>query len=160
MVTPFAFVSKPTQTCLGWLAYLTPSTACPTELFERKQLDFFKRHYVNNCIISYFKQYFCISTQSSIVKKTEDIYKPLCCKESFITQFLADATMGTKAFVFTQLQGFEVREISTSQAFQELLVHQYQHGKSKIDSYALHTLASFGAEDYYPLFLISFTAIT
>ncbi|KAF2973762.1 hypothetical protein EK904_004604 [Melospiza melodia maxima] len=46
------------------------------------------------------------STQLSTVK-TEDIYKLLCYKDSFITRLLADAAMATKVFVFIQLQGFE-----------------------------------------------------
>lgn len=57
--------------------------------------------------------------------KIEDIYKLLCYKESFNTQLLADAAMGTKVFVFIQLQGFEVSMVSTSQAFEEHLVYQH-----------------------------------
>jgi len=38
---------------------------------------------------------------------------------------LADAAMGTKVFVFIQLQGLEVSMVSTSQAFEEYLVYQH-----------------------------------
>lgn len=70
---------------------------------------------------------------SSQQLKTEHIYKLLCYKESFITQLLAEAAMGTKVFVFIQLQGFEVSMVFSG--FQEHLVYQHQNGESKQDQF-------------------------